>query len=224
MSTLLIAKQPFCFYSRLILQELTGLKAVNLSQLLKYIREVPDAVIYYHTHRFLQQHIYLNPEPPNDFAYWVDDVLGVHDLAENLASIDTIQFFDINSLRQKIIYTIEQYLKANPRSIKRKANISEVFHFIKAISFVFRTGFVAYNLEEFISILKIITIESIYFHIFESRLRLGNTKTNDFSYWLGTSVNELELAKRLAKLDPYTHTMEDLRKSIVRLAYAYTQT
>jgi hypothetical protein len=50
------AKNPFYFATRLTLRELTGLKARNLRELLKYIRTVPGSVIYNHTHKFLQQH------------------------------------------------------------------------------------------------------------------------------------------------------------------------
>ncbi|MBU4304925.1 MAG: hypothetical protein KJ893_04805 [Candidatus Omnitrophica bacterium] len=210
-------KKPFRFYSRFNLQQLTGIKAVTLTQLLKGIKEVPGSVIYDHTHRFLQQHIYLNPEPPNDFAYWVSDVLGDDELAERLASIDTIQFPDIRSLREKIIQTIEGYLDKNPAAAARKANVHEAFHFIKAISFIFPTGYVANDLKEFAEILKVITIEAIYFHVFEARLRLERNAANDFSYWIETAIGDKVLADRIAKLDPYTHTMEDLRKSIVRL-------
>ncbi len=70
------AKEPFKFYTRLHLTELTGLRAINLSQLAALIRKVPGSSIYHHTHRFLQQHQYLSPEPPNDFAYWVSEILG----------------------------------------------------------------------------------------------------------------------------------------------------
>src|SRR3972149_6992006 len=103
------AKEPFNFYTRLHLTELTGLRARTLEQLADLIREVPDSSIYHHTHRFLQQHQYLSPEPPNDFAYWVTEVLGEDELGEQLSSIDTIQFYTIRSLREKIIETIEAY-------------------------------------------------------------------------------------------------------------------
>ena len=38
------------------------------------------------------QHQYLSPEPPNDFAYWVSNVLQEDRLGEQLAAIDLIQF------------------------------------------------------------------------------------------------------------------------------------
>ena len=74
MSDLIKAKEPFRFYTRLHLTELTGLRVSTLSQLLGLLKEVPELGIYHHTHRFLQQHQYLSLEPPNDFAYWVAEL------------------------------------------------------------------------------------------------------------------------------------------------------
>lgn len=216
MSKLLKSKYPFKFYTRLHLSGLTGLRASNLSQLLALIKQVPGSSIYHHTHRFLQQHQYLSPEPPNDFAYWVTEVLNEDELGEKLASIDTIQFSTIRSLREKIIKTIEDYLKSNPLAKMKFAREGEEFHFMKSVSFLLPTKYIAHNLGEFVDILSKITIDSIYFHIFEARLRLekGN---NDFSLWIETSLGEKKLADEISKLDPYTYTMEDLRKTVIKI-------
>ena len=216
MPELIKAMEPFRFYTRLHLSELTGLRATNLSQLLSVMKQVPEACIYHHTHRFLQQHQYLSPEPPNDFAYWTSKVLGEEDLGERLASIDTIQFSTVRSLRDKIIATIEDYLKNNMSANLRFAGEGEEFHFIKSVSFVLPTNYIAYDLREFLDIVKKITIDSIYFHIFESRLRLER-KTNDFSNWIETSIGDKKLSDKISKLDPYTHTLEDLRKTVIKI-------
>ncbi|MDD5291776.1 MAG: DUF5752 family protein [Candidatus Omnitrophica bacterium] len=216
MPKLIRAKEPFRFYTRLHLSELTGLRVTNLSQLLKAIKEVPGSCIYHHTHRFLQQHQYLSPEPPNDFAFWVSDVLGEDELGEKLASIDTIQFATIRSLREKIAATIEEYLRGNALAKLKFARQGEELHFIKSISFVLPTNYVVYDLKEFRDTVKNITIDSIYFHIFEARLRLEK-KDNDFSYWISTSLGNKELADEISKLDPYTYTLESLRQVLIRI-------
>lgn len=210
------AKQPFRFYTRLNLSELTGLRANNLSQLLEGIKTVPGSCIYHHTHRFLQQHQYLSPEPPNDFAYWVTGVLGEAELGERLASIDTIQFSTIRLLREKIISTIEEYQESYPRSNLRFAYEGEEFHFIKAVSFVLATNYIANDLKEFLEALKKVTLDSIYFHIFEARLRLEKT-SNDLSYWIESSVGDKALAAQIARLDPYTQTLEALRRKLIKI-------
>src|SRR3990167_2817317 len=119
------AKEPFRFCTRLHLSELTGLRATTLGQFLILIKEVPGSCIYHHTHRFLQQHQFLSPEPPNDFAYWVTEILKEDVLGEQLASIDTVQFSTIRSLREKIILTIEDYLKSHPSTKVKKTGEEE---------------------------------------------------------------------------------------------------
>jgi hypothetical protein len=213
------AQEPFRFYTRQNLPELTGLRAASLAELLDHLRVVPGSSIYHHTHRFLQQHQHLSPEPPNDFAYWTVEVLGDAALGERLASIDIIQFATIRSLRERIIATIEEYLRENPKAKSRFASGGEEFHFIKSVSFILPTRHVANTLAEFADILQRITIDSIYYHIFEARLRLERP-TNDFSRWIETSIGNGALARKIARLDPYTYTMEDLRRTIIEYVEA----
>ncbi len=216
MPELIKAKEPFRFCTRLHLSELTGLRATTLGQFLALIKEVPGSSIYHHTHRFLQQHQYLSPEPPNDFAYWVTDILGEAELGEMLVSIDTMQYSTIRDLREKIASTIESYLKDSPFAKLKFARSGEEFHFIKSVSFILPTNYIAYDLKEFTDVLKKITIDSIYFHIFEARLRLEKP-TNDFSFWIENSLGDKKLADNISSFDPYTSTLEDLRKKIVRI-------
>jgi hypothetical protein len=216
MSELIKAKEPFKFCTRLHLSELTGLRATTLGQLLALIKEVPGSCVYHHTHRFLQQHQYLSPEPPNDFAYWVTDILGEDELGEKLASIDTMQYPTIRSLRDKIAQTIEQYLNDSSFAKLKFARSGEEFHFIKSVSFILPTNYIVYDLKEFAGVLKKITIDSIYFHIFEARLRLEKP-TNDFSFWIENSLGDKELADDISGFDPYTRTLEDLRKTLIRI-------
>jgi selenocysteine lyase/cysteine desulfurase len=184
--------------------------------LLECLKKAPESAIYHHTHRFLQQHQYLSPEPPNDFAYWVSNVLGDRRLGEHLASIDTIGFNNINDLRHKFISVIKDYLKENPSAKLKFANDEESLYFVKSISFIFPTNYLAYDLAEFLDILKKITIDSVYFHIFEARLRLAKG-TNDFSKWIKESIGEGKLANDISKLDPYSYTLEELKDRIIKI-------
>jgi len=212
------ASSPFSFYTRVHLPELTGLKAKNVEELLTHLKTVPGSVIYHHTHHFLKQHQFLNPEPPNDFAYWASDVLNQKELGEKLASINTCEYHTIRKLREKIISTIESFLSKTKKRLNEAPENRE-FHFIKSVSFIFKTPYEASTLEDFSNSLKKVTIHSIYFHMFEARLRLEKG-VNDFSYWLETSLGEKELATKIAKLDPYTYTVERLRNKIIHLIEA----
>ena len=206
----------FRFYTRLHLRILTGLRAYNITELLKFIQKVSGASIYYHTHHFLQQHQYLSPEPPNDFAHWITNVLNEEELGEKIASIDTISFRSIRSLRNEIIKIMEDYMETNPKVKLRFAATDKAFHFIESTSFILPTPYVAKNLRDFAEALEKVTLDSIYFHLFEARLRLEK-ETNDFSYWLATSLLEGDLAKKIKALDPYTYTMEDLKKKLIKI-------
>jgi hypothetical protein len=208
--------EPFIFHTRFNLSELTGLKAVNIESLLNLIKDVPGSSIYHHTHRYLQQHESLSPEPPNDFAHWIAVGLGDDELAEKLASIDIVQFNSIRGLRETIISKIEEHIALKPSCRLRFAQAGREFHFIKSVSFVVATDYVAHDLVSFIAALEKVSTNSIYFHMFEARLRLekGN---NDFSNWIGASIGDTELARQITKLDPYTYAIEDLRRSIIAI-------
>lgn len=209
-----VAKEPFQFSTRLHLKELTGLSARNLSQLASRLKEVPDAVVYYHTHSFVEEYQFLTPEPTNDFALWVEDALGYDILAERLASIDTFEFPTIEALRQMISGVIQDFLAQT--SNEREAPLGNEFHFIKSISVILTTPYVAHNLRDFVGILRRISMDSLYFHIFEAKLRLQRG-TNDFSLWLEDCLGEKELAEQITRLDPYNYTMENLREMIIQL-------
>ena len=216
MSPLPRAQNPFHFHTRLHLSELTGLRAATLAQLLEHLRSVPGSSIYHHTHRYLQQHQYLSPEPPNDFAHWVTNELSDEELGERLASIDTVRFPTIRRLRNRIVGVIEEHIEKNPSAKRRFADEGEEFYFIKSISFVIPTKHLAWDLGEFAEVLEKITVDSIYYHMFEARLRLERGR-NDFSFWFETSLGETGIAEDVSRLDPYTHTLENLRRTIIRI-------
>lgn len=208
------ATEPFRFSTRLHLKELTGLKAKSLRQLADMLREVPDSVIYYHTHHFIEEHHYLIPEPPNDFAVWVRNALGDEVLSERLASIDTFDFPTLESLREGILSVIEESLvsKRDPRH----APEGREFHFAKSVSVILSLPYVAYDLREFVEVLREVSRGCLYFHIFESRLRLGKGE-NDFSIWMRDKLGEAELAEKISHLDPYNYTLEGLRSLLIQI-------
>ncbi|HEX7363580.1 MAG TPA: DUF5752 family protein [Dehalococcoidia bacterium] len=208
------ASKPFHFYTRLYLKELTGLKASNLGELVNILHDVPDSVIYYHTHHFLEEHNYLTPEPANDFALWVSDEIGDEVLGENLASIDTLDFPTINALRSRIEGVINDYI--SKKQELRVAREGREFHFIKSISFMMPTTYVANDLREFVEVLKQISLDSLSYHIFESRLRLKK-RTNDFAIWIEECAGDKDLADKIANLNPYDYSLDGMRTMMIQL-------
>lgn len=213
------APQPFVFHTSLVLQESLGLRAEKLSTLVKLLREVPAASIYHHTHYFMVQHHYLAPEPPNDFAYWVSEVLGERLLGELLAGVDTTAYTSLEELRQALVAAVERYLEERPAAQLRFASPGQEFFFVKAVHFVLPTLHTASTLAEFADALTRVSIRSLYFHMFESRLRVGH-RTNDFSVWLEEQLGEGELAAAIARLDPYGQNLEGLRTRLLILVRA----
>ena len=208
------AKDPFRFYSRQNLTYLTGRKARNLTELLAGIRAATEASVYHHTHHFLVRHEFLSPEPPNDYAYWITNILRERVLGEELASIDLREFSDLETIRARIAEVINLFMEQNPGRSDRNAPPGEEFHFMETQSFVFPTKYVANNLAEFRDCLEHVSIHSIYFHVFEARLR---HRTSDFSLWLSSSLDEGKLAMEFLQFDPYTQTLENLRRTLIRL-------
>lgn len=208
------ASVPFEFHSSLNLTLLTGRQARDLAELLEHLRAVPDAVIYHHTHRFLVQHQYLSPEPPNDFAYWITNVLLEEVLGEELASIDVLRFSTLRELRAALIKTIENFIERTGNL--RAAPPGEEFHFMQSVSFVLPTGQRASDLRAFHGMLGKISLDSIAYHMFDARLRLERGD-NDFSHWFEDVLGEPKLADAFRRVDPYTHTVEGLRRRLLGL-------
>ena len=207
------------FYFKTTLHQvmLLGRRARNIPQLLEGIRSVPDSSIYHHTHHFLQQHHYLSPEPTNDFAYWVTQVLNADAVGEALFSVNVVQFGTIGELRQAFVEAIESHLIADEKP--RDCAHGEEFHFMDARTYVLNTAYVAGNIHEFLNAIRHVSIASLYFHIFDAKLRLGQGE-NDFSRWL-RDAGFTDLANEIDRLDPYSYTLEGLRNTILALGDKY---
>lgn len=212
------AKEPFRFMNRVYLRELTGLKASNLRELANILKDVPDSVVYYHTHIFVEEHDFLVPEPANEFALWVSNTIDDKILGERLAAIDNSEFSTMGALRDRLVSMIEEHLNlvVRPEDALRNAPNGMEFHFVKAVSVILPTDYVAHDLREFVEVLRKLSQGSLYFHLFESRLRLGRGR-NDFSTWLEDDLGEKELAAQVARLDPYNYTLEGLRSALIQL-------
>jgi hypothetical protein len=208
---------PFTFHSKLEQTLLLGRKARNVQALAAGVREVPPTSIYYHTHRFLLQHHYLSPEPPNDFAYWVTEVLNEKVLGERLSSIDIIQFGTIETLRGRLLEVLADHL--NGLEHVAEAPRGEEFHFMASRMFVLPTPVVVGSLAEFREALAHVSINSIYYHMFDARLRLRRGD-NDFSRWLDDGGFR-KLAASIRQLDPYTQTLDGLRRRLINMVRPY---
>jgi hypothetical protein len=209
-----IAKEPFQFFTRQSLTYLLGRKAKNLEALLVGIKEVPLSCIYQHTHHYLEQHEFLSPEPPNDFAYWITNVLQNDVLGEEIAGIDLREFTTLQDIRIKLIEIIEHAIERDPETAHRNVPSGDDFYFMGAQTFVFPTQCIAHDLLEFKQCLEKISNHSVYYHMFESRLHGHNSQ---FCYWIEHSLEDQKLSEKFKNLDPYTQTLNNLKQNLIRL-------
>ncbi len=209
-----VEAEPFKFTTRITQVQLLGRTARNIKDLWLGLKKVPANSIYHHTHKYLEQHGSFSPEYPNDFSFWVTTRLGLRKLGEELASVDIFGFQDIEDLRNRLCEVLENFLM-NTR-VLRSCIPGEEFHFLCSKIFILPTPCQAANLEQFLAGLEKVTVHSLYFHIFEARMRLKR-QDNDFSRWLRNQGYKT-LADTISRLDPYTYTVEGLRKKMICLA------
>lgn len=205
-------RQPFVFYTERRLVVLTGLQAKNLPELLHHLNTVSGASIFYHTHhQFLSLH-FEKPVFHNEFAHWVGDALQEERLSEELTAVDLLAFTTVRQLREAIVAKVEAYLQ-EVQGPARECRPGNAFHFCESQSFIMPTGAVAHDVRDFFSKLGAVSNVSLFFHFFESRLRLERA-TNDFSQWL-RYMDQEELADDIDKLDPYAMTLDELRAEMI---------
>jgi hypothetical protein len=208
------AHTPFYFNSESHLTRIGRERATNLAELLDNLKRCPDASIFHHTFQTLREHHYIRGGFSNDFAQWAFAACNEVGLAERLAAVDVRDFTTIQEIRDRIVSTIESYLKANPASGARPA--FEPFYFCLSETVVTPTSFVAGNLEEFAECLQRVSLHSIHHHFITARLRPPLTR-NDFSTWLEKDLDLASLGARLNRIDIYTATLNDVRAKILQM-------
>ncbi len=209
---------PFLFWDCVQLIEITDRTAADLSELLGGVREVPTNSIFLHMHQSFLKYHFFPPEYTNDFSEWVSLQLGDDALAEKISEIDPFDYVNIEDLRQRLIKILEEHM--HDGIAHGRVRPGEEFHFNQSVTIEMLTDLRATNLREFRECLEKIPLTSLYYHIFEARLRLEK-KTDDFSYWIEDSVGMPELAEKMNRMDPYMYSLEDLREELIKLVGSY---
>jgi len=187
----------------------SGRKAGNLRKLRDAIAEVSENSIYHHTCQyFLREH---STEYTNDFARWIRETLKENILAERLSSIDPYALKSTVEVRLEILRHIDDYLTAFPHS--KQALPGDEFYFNEAITVVSPSGIEAKNLAEFLLAVRYVDVESIYYHFYDARLRLGEG-VDDFSKWIEITSGDKTLVGRLRSIDIFMHNLESARGMI----------
>jgi hypothetical protein len=203
----------FRFYTERRLVEATGIRAHTVRELYVHLKKVGGATIFYHTHAAFLEHHFVKRRFYNDFATWLSSAVQEHKLAEQVAGIDMMEYTSIRQLREAILDVLAKHLAERKGERSRKAPAGEEFHFCRAKSFIFPTGLEARSIPEFFDCIRQISPLSLYFHVFESRLRLQRA-TSDFAVWL-SDMGADDIAGKINRLDPYSFTLEELRDKII---------
>lgn len=205
---------PFRFHVPLTLTEIVGRRARSLADLHQGILRVPEASIYHHTHHFLQQHLRQSPEPPNDFAHWTVRALGRADVGEALASVEIIRCRTIAEIRDQLASALTPFMEpGNSRKPVCPAGLE--FDFLSARTFLIPTPVEAADRPGFAAALASTSADSLAFHMFGPRLGLGD-KGLGYAPWL-RSIGCEAAAAAVDRLDPYTMTVEGLRRKLLEI-------
>jgi Family of unknown function (DUF5752) len=208
---------PFVFKKVLYLVEVTGRRASTLDELLRALSVVPVESVGFHMHREFLAYKFAPIEYPNDFAYWTAKVLGDEILGEKLASLRVFKHRSLDGLRQELQRLVAEHLLDSPESSRHAAPFDREFHFLQARSIVMDCNRSAASLEELVGALAEVESSSLYFHLFETRFGGGRGRDNDFAEWIRSSLGEEELAARVANVDPYMFSLEQVRRTLLKI-------
>lgn len=204
---------PFHFYTSSNLVELTGEKADTLEELLTLLQRCTGSAIFYHVFQSYRERHFAIEKYHSDFAQWIFNSLDEEALAERLGFLDVRDFITIRNFRETMLQIITDYIHKYPQSRNRQGKTP--FYLCQSVSVVMPTKHIAWGLEDFHKIIEKLGIRSIHYHLIEARLRLG-IHTNDFSYWLRTSLKREELARRIEEIDIYLYSLEEIRRMILQ--------
>jgi Family of unknown function (DUF5752) len=207
---------PFEFWKAAFLVEVTPFRAISLGQLLTSVTLAPEGSIFYHLHqRFFRDPDRL-PEYPNDFAAWVDTVLGNGVVAERLANLNLLRSIDLAMVRREISLILAQHLEQNADS--RCPSAADAFIFCKPRLVIFSSRRRARTPTEFVDILRDVDSDAIGYHLFAPKTAPGRV-ANDFAAWFRQLGYEA-LAQQLDAFDPYLNSLEDNRAYLIELIEA----
>lgn len=212
--------KPFVFYECVNLLIPTGEKASNLREFLTILKRVDENVIFHHLHQFHLKHHFEIWEYPNDFSIWAARGLGDIKLAEKFANFDPYLFDNMEEVRNALVELIEDHLwdMAFVPSVRPGFE----FYFNNSKTIVIPSGIEAHDLVEFRNAISNIHPSSIYYHFYESRIRL-KIKSDDFSLWIEENFNCPSLVNEIRNIDFYFYSLEELRIELLILLNKYIE-
>ncbi len=200
--------EPFTFFGCLELKELLPFEAHDTRELLEQLERIPDESIFCHTSAALLHRPVLPEAYPNDFALWAAIEARDVRLAERLAIVDQFRSGSMAGLREELVATVSDHLQHLASAPVRMPG--EAFRFFQIHLVPVPTGHEAPSLREFRDALAEVDVSALFYHVVESRYRLGRGR-GDFAEWVDTALGLPDLADRLAHVDPHIGSLERFR-------------
>jgi hypothetical protein len=200
---------PFIFRDSIRLTSPTGTSAATLREFLVGIETVAPEVLHHHLRETPLRYPFRPGDLPNDFSSLEDSAL-----AERLAVLDPFHERDIENLRERVVEAVEMSLEEDHHG--RSVLPGREFFFARSFAVEIELGITASNMEELLRSLEIIPGTSLYYHVYEARLRNPDGR-DDISVWLDTSLGAQYLTVRLSDLDIYLLSLENCRRVIIEL-------
>ncbi len=213
-----LSDEPFLFNEFLIIRKPTGQQAQSLRELLNTLRAADEEVVYHHMYRG-----YLRYDPnlwdyPNDFARWAKNGLESQVLAERLANINPFEYRRVEDVRERVVQEVEEYLWDYQYIPPVRPGFE--FHFERSTGIILPTTISARTLPQFCDALSRSGVSIIYYHFFESRMRLMEQR-DDFSTWIELNFGFPDLVSAIRSIDFYLYSLEELRNKLSRLMRHY---
>jgi len=211
-----MTKGPFRFRDAVRLTSPTGASAATLREFRAIVEHVEPGVLHHHLRETALRFTFTLWDYPNDFALWAANALESRPLAERLAVLDPFHERDIEVLRERVLDAIE-------RSLGEELTILPVppgqeFHFSSSLAVEMDLGLEARTLKELTAALASVPASSLYFHLYEARLR-NEDGSDDLSRWLA-GIGLAPQASRLRDLDIYMLSLEASRRIALELLEA----
>jgi hypothetical protein len=202
--------EPFEFKQCISIVKSTGQKARNLRELRNIIAKIGGESIFHHVYQyFLKGHML---EYTNDFAQWAGETLEERALAERMSCLDPYTLKSVNSVRHELLREIDDFLRSFPEP--HDVVEGNEFYFNETVNLVFPVGVKTRNLAEFLVAIEHIDAGSVYYHFYDSRVRLGEGVMDDFSMWIEHTLYRKNIAEEIRAIDPFMHSIENIRETI----------
>lgn len=195
---------PFRFRDAVRLTAPTGVAAATLREFRAVVESAAPGVLHHHLRETPLRFTFALFSYPNDFAHWAAAALENLALAERLAALDPFHERDLEVLRERVLDMVDDAYAESPGASSVRPG--QEFHFSSSVSVEIDLGIEARDVGELVAGLREVPATSLYFHLFEARVR-NPDGADDFSRWLD-SAGLTEPAQRLRDLDIYLASLE----------------